>query len=77
MARFPAAPMSKNLPNWSLNILDPMDDDSKSRFIDVSKEDIDELIAQQGNENTKKKTMYDLNIVLKFLREVRKEEREN
>ena len=69
--------MSKNLPNWSLNILDPMDDDSKSRFIDVSKEDIDELIAQQGNENTKKKTMYDLNIVLKFLREVRKEERES
>ena len=35
-----------------------------------------ELIAQQENENTKKKTMYDLNIVLKFLREVRKEERE-
>ena len=34
------------------------------------------LIAQQENENTKKKTMYDLNIVLKFIREVRKEERE-
>ena len=53
-----------------------MDDDSKSRFIDVSKDDVDELIAQQENENTKKKTMYDLNIVLKFLRDVRKEERE-
>ena len=66
MARFPAAPLSKNLPNWNLNILDPMDDDSKSRFIDVSKEDIDELIAQQENENTKKKTMYDPNIVLNF-----------
>ena len=68
--------MADDLPNWNLNILDPMDDDSKSRFIDVSKEDVDELIAQQENENTKKKTMYDLNIVLKFLREVRKEERE-
>ena len=68
--------MADDLPNWNLNILDPMDDDSKSRFIDVSKGDVDELIAQQENENTKKKTMYDLNIVLKFLREVRKEERE-
>ena len=68
--------MADDLPNWNLNILDPMDDDSKSRFIDVSKEGIDELIGQQENENTKKKTMYDLNIVLKFLREVRKEERE-
>ena len=68
--------MADDLPNCNLNILDPMDDDSKSRFIDVSKDDVDELIAQQENENTKKKTMYDLNIVLKFLREVRKEERE-
>ena len=46
-----------------------MDDESKSRFIDLSKGDVDELIAQQENENTKKKTMHDLNIVLKFLRE--------
>ena len=53
-----------------------MDDDSKSRFIDVSKDDVDELIAQQENKNTKKKTMYDLTIALKFLHEVRKEERE-
>ena len=37
--------MADNLPNWNLNILDSMDDDSKSRFIDVSKEDVDELIA--------------------------------
>ena len=50
-----------------------MDDDSKSRFIDVSKDDVDELIAQQENENTKKKTIYDLNIVRKFLREVLKD----
>ena len=68
--------MADDLSHWNLNILDPMDDDSKSRFIDVSKDDVDELIAQQENENTKKKTMYDLNIVLKFLHEVRKEERE-
>ena len=68
--------MADDLPNWNLNILDLMDYDSKSRFIDVSKDDVDELIAQQENENTKKKTMYDLNIVLKFLPEVRKEERE-
>ena len=68
--------MADDLPNWNLNILDPMDNDSKSRFIDVSKDDFDELIAQQENEKKKKKTMYDLNIVLKFLREVRKEERE-
>ena len=32
--------------------------------------------AQQENENEKKKTMYDLNTAIKFLREVRKEERE-
>ena len=68
--------MADDLPDWNLNILDPTDDDSKSRFIDVSKYDVDELIAQKENENTKKKAMYDLNIVLKFLREVRKEERE-
>ena len=50
----------------------------KSRFIDVSKGDVDELFAQKENKNTKKKTMYDLNIVLKFLREVEKKRiREN
>ena len=42
----------------------------------MSEDDVDKLIAKQENENTKKKTMYDLNIVLKCLREVRKEERE-
>ena len=42
----------------------------------MSKDDVDELIAQQENKNTKKKTMYDPNIALKFLHEVRKEERE-
>ena len=42
----------------------------------MSKGGVDELIAQQENENTKKKTMHDLNIVLKFLGEVWKEERE-
>ena len=62
-------------PNWNLNFVD-FDDNSKSRFIDVSKDDVDKLIAQQENENTKRKTTYDLNIVLKYLREVRKEDRE-
>ena len=42
----------------------------------MSKGGVDELIAQQENENTKKKTMHDLNIVLTFLGEVWKEERE-
>ena len=32
--------------------------------------DVDELTAQPENKNTKKKMMYDLNIVLKFLRKV-------
>ena len=41
-------------------ILDPLDDDFKFRFIDVSKNNVE-------NKNKKKKTMYDLNIVLKFL----------
>ena len=42
-----------------------MDDDFKFRFMDLlSKDDVDELIAQQENENTIKKTMYDMNIVL-------------
>ena len=45
--------MGDDLP-WNLNILDPMDDDFKFRFIDVSGDDVDEL-------------MYGLNIVLKFL----------
>ena len=64
-------------PNFDLNLLsDLIDDSSNCRFVDVSEDDVDKLIAQQENENTKKKTMYDLNIVLKFLREVRKEERE-
>ena len=44
----------------------------------MSKGDVDELFAQKENKNTKKKTMYDLNIVLKFLREVEKKRiREN
>ena len=59
--------MADDLPNWNQNILDPMDDDFKFKFIDVSS--VDELFAQQENENMKKKTTYDLNIVLKFLRE--------
>ena len=46
--------MADDLPNWNLNILDPMDDDSKYRFIDVSKDDVDEVIAQLENENMKK-----------------------
>ena len=33
------------------------------------------LTTQPENKNTKKKMMYDLNIVVKFLREVQKEER--
>lgn len=37
--------------------------------------DVDELTAQPENKNTKKKMMYDLNIVLKFLCEFRKEEK--
>ena len=47
-------------PNWNLNFVD-FDDNSKSRFIDVSKDDVDKLIAEQENENTKRKTTYDLN----------------
>ncbi len=39
-------------------------------------DDVDKLIAEQENENMKEKTMYDLSIVLKLLREARKEERE-
>ena len=35
----------------------------------MSKDDVDKLIAQQENENTTRKTTYDLNIVLKYLRE--------
>ena len=37
--------------------------------------DVDELTAQPENKNAKKKMMYDLNIVLKFLCEFQKEER--
>ena len=58
--------MGDGLP-WNLNILDLMDDDFKFRFMDVSGDDVGELIAHQEKENTNKKTMYDLNIVLKFL----------
>ena len=70
--------MANELPNWNFNILDPIDDDSKSRFIFVSKDDVDELVAPQENKNTKDdhgKKIYDLNLVLKFLREVRKKGR--
>ncbi|CAH3175178.1 unnamed protein product [Porites lobata] len=48
--------MGDDLP-WNLNILDPMDDDFGFRFMDVSKDGVDELIAQRENENTKKKTI--------------------
>ena len=50
-------------PNWNLNF----DDNSKSRFIDVSKDDVDKLIAQQENENTKRKTTFHLFIFSKIL----------
>ena len=62
-------------PIWNQNFLN-FDANSKCKFIDVSKDDVDKLIAQQENENTKRKTMFDLNIVLKHLHEVRKEDRE-
>ena len=49
-----------NEPNWNLNCLD-FNDNSKCRFINVSRDDVDKLIiAQQKNEKTKRKTMYDL-----------------
>ena len=35
-------------PNWNLNIFD-IDDNSKCRFIDMTEDDIDKLIAQQEN----------------------------
>ena len=55
--------MTDDLPNWNLNIPDP-------RMM------LDELIAQQENENTRKRAIYDRNIVLQFLREIWKEGRE-
>ena len=60
-------------PNWKLNSLD-FDDNSKSRSIDVSKDDVDKFIAQQENEI--RLCTDDLNIALKYLREVSKEDRE-
>ena len=45
--------MADDLPNWNLNIFNPMDDDFKFKFIDVSS--VDELFAQQENENMKKR----------------------
>ena len=42
----------------------------------MSEDDVIKLVAQRENENTKKKFMYDLDILLKFLREVRKEKKE-
>ncbi|KXJ11512.1 hypothetical protein AC249_AIPGENE22734 [Exaiptasia diaphana] len=47
-----------------------------SRFASVSREDVDDLIAKEENENTKKNTTYDVNIVLKFLAEERSESRD-
>ena len=43
----------------------------------MSEDDVDELISQHENENTREKTMYmyDLNIAPKFLCMVQKEER--
>ena len=65
--------MADDLPNWNLNILDRWTMILNPGLCDVSKDDVDELIAQQENENTKKKAIYELNIVLKFLREVLKD----
>lgn len=42
----------------------------------MSKDNVGKHIAQQENENTKRKTTYDRNIVVKYLREVRKEDKE-
>ena len=39
---------------------------TKTRFVPVTSEDVDKLINDEENLNTKRKTVYDINIVKKF-----------
>ena len=41
--------------------------ETDGRFINISDEEVNKFCEQQENENTKKKTLYDLNIFKVFL----------
>ena len=55
-----------NEPHWNLGLVN---ENTSSRFAQVSQKDVDDLIAKEENENTKKKTVYDVNIILQFMKE--------
>ena len=64
--------VSDELPNFTLNIFPERDDcEETGRFVTVTESDDEKLIAAQGNANTKKTTYCDLQIVKKFLVELR------
>ena len=49
------------------NIDDSYAENAHSRFRSVTESDVNKLINDEENENTKKKTVYDINIVKAFL----------
>ena len=59
------------LPSWEVKT-----DDKQARFARITNDDVNSLISNQENENTKKKTRYDLKIVKEYLLQEHKESRE-
>lgn len=59
------------LPSWEVKT-----DDKQARFAKITNDDVNSLISNQENENTKKKTRYDLKIVKEYLLQEHKESRE-
>ena len=59
------AEAAEELPSWELDL-----PQQRRRFANITDNDVDALISNQENENTKKKTRYDLKIVKAYLLEV-------
>ena len=62
------AEAAEELPSWELDL-----PQQRRRFANITDNDVDALISNQENENTKKKTRYDLKIVKAYLLEVHKQ----
>jgi len=61
---------SNQVSNFHLSFLDKEQNErTDGRFVPASGSDVDKLIETEENANTKKKTLYDINLVKQFLTE--------
>ena len=61
---------SNELPNFDINIFDDEQNERiDGRFVPMTDSEVDNLIETEENANTKRKTLYDINFVKRFLTE--------